>query len=118
MSIELADARVLRALHVLLQRGWTQQAEARDKNEDMVIAVDPNACSWCMLGGLEYLCRTETQLERLIERLAVAIDDTHGTDPATNRLTVIQFNDGLYRKQREVLTLVDRVALKLESTNA
>ena len=51
MSIKPSPIRILRNARLLIERGWTQGAEARDKNGDKCRCYDEEAVRFCLTGG-------------------------------------------------------------------
>lgn len=52
MSAATDVADILDGAAALVERGWCQNANARDANRDRVYINDPGACAWCASGGI------------------------------------------------------------------
>jgi hypothetical protein len=86
---------LLRDAQTLIERGWSQHAEARDRDQAEVEPWDSAACSWSLLGALVAVMDDYPQLEDLAEALgdlADVVDDD----------SLAAWNDDPARSQKEV----------------
>jgi hypothetical protein len=99
--------RLLRHARALVERGWTQHADARAADNSAVRPWDDRATSWSLLGALV----------AAVERIAA----THGEDTAVSELaqscilladtldtdSLEHWNDAPSRTREEVLAAID-----------
>jgi TolB-like protein len=83
----------------LLEKGWTQNAYARNANGVAVDEENPNACSFCVRGALN---RAHASLETHLLVGRVVKERTGG-------LWVHLWNDAPGRTREEVLAMIDEI---------
>ncbi len=101
-------ARLPQHARELVERGWTQRADARCVDGTIVHPCDERAASWSLLGALvaalEHVAASDGehaavgQLARTCRRLADIVD----TD------SLVQWNDAPERSRADVLAVLDR----------
>lgn len=89
---------------LLIEKGWTQGAFARDTYGERVPVRDPNACTFCLLGALNRTAETHGLVEGGAKQQALmALWTAKGT--ATG---IAAYNDQPVRTKEGILALIDR----------
>lgn len=99
---------LLRHAHQLIERGWTQHADARTADDGVVSPWDDRAASWSLLGAL--VAAVEDRAAALGEEAAIGdlartcmrLADTLDTD------SLEHWNDDPARTREDVLAALDR----------
>ena len=94
----------------ILEKGWTQEAMARDKYGTMVSSFNPNAVSFCLGGALtlvfrRYLGRGYKKLREYLEV------------PNSAHSTLSAWNDDPKRTQEDVIELLRNAAKRADEEN-
>lgn len=96
---------LIEARRLLVEKGWTQRATARDNCGNYVSSRDPSAESFCMLGAVRAVANTRVERNRAYDVL-----EGHLPRPYFNLPT---FNDVYGRKKEEVLAVFDKAIVSL-----
>lgn len=108
--------KVLEEAKKLLEAGWTQEAEARNKDGKPVWADSEEACCFCIIGavfaaaGRLYESNSE-EVEEAFKaldkvKLAISSNDTY----LTSKDCIANWNDHPGRKKEEVLEMMEKAA--------
>ncbi len=91
----------LKQVRDLLEKGWTQEASARDADGEPLLSTDTRACSFCILGAVwRAVAGHDNPME---SRLVYALRNAIGEDAK-----LVAYNDTPGRTQDEILALVDK----------
>lgn len=105
-----SGARLLHHARHLIERGWTQDADARAADNSRVQPWDKRATRWSLLGALvaavERIATTvnEYTAVRELARGCILLADTLDTD------SLEQWNDSPARTREDVLSALDHAA--------
>ncbi len=92
---------ILRRARQRIEKGWTQGASARNKNDHVCQTESRAARSWCLAGSLMPGSNTNSECIKRLRRLT--------------RYTILNvWNDAKHRTQSEVLALLDRAIKEIE----
>ena len=95
---------ILTEAYALIERGWVQGWDARNRYGKMVQALTPDACAWCLTGALTkaatHLHLREEDRQRAYELVAAAL-------PTGESRFVVVFNDSPGRTKEQVLAVLD-----------
>jgi hypothetical protein len=104
-----ADA--LRSVRARIERGWSQDADARAAGGEAVRLGSPEACSWSLVGAFALAATDGIPMNHVAPALR-AIAEAAGTD------SLVEWNDDPMRTHEEVLDALDAALLGLESESS
>lgn len=102
--------RLLRQARSIIERGWCQGCEARDRNGNWVPTFSNKAVKFCTWGGVER-AREELGIKWSPDE-AFAIEDLL-LSCTKNQDDIANWNDMPSRRKSQVLSLYDRAIAKL-----
>jgi hypothetical protein len=99
--------RLLKDVRVLVARGWTQGADARNADGDEVEPWDPEATAWSLLGAIVAVLEheAETSGELPLEEVAGAL---YAIADVIHVESLAEWNDTLAHSQDDVLETLRR----------
>lgn len=109
------DARLPRHARDLVERGWTQGADARAADDTVVHPCDARAVSWSLLGALvvavEEVAAREGEQNAIgqLARTCSVLADILDTD------SLVEWNDVGERIREDVVAAFDRVAAEISA---
>ena len=104
---------ILKEARALVEKGWTQNAEARNKRGAECSKLDRHACAWCITGAMDAVSYKRFTLASLDWQEAVrAIRIAINRDVEYTFLS--DWNDAPGRKKEEVLAVFDKAIESLE----
>jgi len=86
----------------VLQKGWTTNLIARDKNGHCISAHSPDATSWCFIGAAQKVLSPGEFIQFI--NLARA---------ETGYMALSEWNDWVCRSQQEAIEIAKRVEAKM-----
>lgn len=98
----LADTRAL------IRKGWTQNAYARDKDDNITYIADQHACSWCLTGALHRASLDSSTLGKNFMLVHQRLEVRQLLEAHANG-SLSSFNDSPKRTKEDVLALIDKV---------
>jgi hypothetical protein len=101
----------LRAVRARIERGWSQDADARDADGEVVRLGSLEACSWSLAGAFALVAMDGIPMSHVVPALR-AIAEVAGTD------SLVEWNDDPMRTHEEVLEALDAALLGLESDSS
>ena len=109
MTTEQQEAlELLDHMTILLARGWCQGLLARLADGAACGVLDPDAASWCLLGALNRVTRSDASGMLVYAWLRRALIEEQPDCGSPTRLELTLWNDAPGRTQAEVLALVAR----------
>ena len=107
---------ILEQARALIERGWTQNASARNADGDHVAPTSRHACKWCASGALNTVYETiqnwrdDPKTEEASDLVRAAIpkgsNDFHKT--------IIGFNDAIETTKADILSVFDEAIARCE----
>lgn len=92
----------LKQARVLIERGWTQNAFARDADGRQVSFDNPAATCYCLSGAVGAITGVDGDLWHQVQ---LRLEET----PEVGDNGIAFWNDATYRTKEQVLALIDRV---------
>lgn len=94
---------------------WTQGTYARDKNGNMMASCNPNANSFCMLGGVFYLTPDDYAQRMILERKvgdAVTLElEQKQIELPWDKTAIPYFNDKVLKSKTEMMAFLEKYQL-------
>jgi hypothetical protein len=113
-----SETRLLEHARDLIERGWTQHADARAADENVVHPCDGRAVSWSLLGALvaavEHVAAAEGEHAaiRQLARTCLLLADVVDAD------SLERWNDAGERGRDEVVAALDRASAHVDEETA
>jgi hypothetical protein len=107
------DTRLPRHARDLIERGWTQHADARAADDSVVHPCDDRAVSWSLLGALvaavEHIAASQGERAAIgqLTRTCIRLADILDTD------SLEQWNDARERARDDVVAALDQATIDL-----
>ena len=110
-----STAELLREARALIERGWTQDVMACDKDGEEIDSCDDRAAQWCAVGAIERVTAGGAHNHYREMRVALTAARPVNKDRFT---TTIGWNDHPLTTQSEVLETFDRAIAAAEGEAA
>jgi len=107
----MSTKQILVETRKLIEQGWTQGVNARNRYKERVAPASPDATCWCLQGGL---FRVQHDLGLLYSKLIPAEDAIDATALLRGSNDLVNYNDTPGRTKEEVLQLIDDTINSLE----
>lgn len=97
----------------IINKGWTKNVVARDKNGSSVHPLSSSACAWCLDGAIIKACET---LDNVYSAHYLNLNDLFKTQIKKNYIGYINYNDKCKSKS-QIIALLNKTISFLKSTN-
>ena len=100
---------ILQEARKFVEKGWTQEACARDKNGNRVNWADAEASSYCLVGALRVASGTQDVDDKVFQTLKKV-----SRTPFSTPRTYAFYNDCKHITQVDILKLLDKAIKECE----
>ena len=113
----MSSLRILKEARALVEKGWTQNADARNKRGAECPKFDKHASAWCITGAMDAASYKRFTLssrvwQEAVRAMRIAINSVR--DRNVECVFLSDWNDVPGRKKEEVLAVFDKAIESLQ----